>query len=113
MNIYTSKEENTWVSMNFIQLSKEQMDLLPKRKETTQPLTQEALELLDYINQNRWTTIEGIKKDQLISFYNNLISEIPEEDYQLISIDINEKIDGVFKGILNYRLKDEHKQIRF
>ena len=70
--------------------------------------------MLKHINENNKEDITGVKLSELNSFYESKKPELEQEDtYEFISMDVSEKKQGVYNGILNCRVNDTHKQIRF
>lgn len=54
------------------------------------------------------------KSTELSNFYTSIKPELKEGDtFQLIAMDIHEKGEGQFRGILNYRVNGKHEQLRF
>jgi len=110
MKNFQSKEEGTWIEILPVQITKEQRDLLHSTKEEDKEAQQELATL---IKSQKGGVVSEEKTASLVQFYNSVKPEIKEGDtYQLISIDLSEKEDK-FIGILNCRINEEHKQIRF
>lgn len=109
MNTYQSSIEGAWISFIPVILTTEQKQLLRSKEES-----EAKIELINNIDSQRIAEVSGKKTKQLSDFYNTLKPELKEEDvYEFISIDIFEKEEGVYTGILNFRLNSEHKQLRF
>ena len=110
MKNFQSKEEGTWIEILPVQITKEQRDLLHSTKEEDKEAQQELATL---IKSQKGGVVSEEKTASLVQFYNSVKPEIKQGDtYQLISIDLSEKEDK-FIGILNCRINEEHKQIRF
>jgi hypothetical protein len=66
------------------------------------------------ITEFNW--IEPVNEEEvqkLNDLYNSLKPSIKDDDtYQFIAMDVTED-SGSFRGILNCRINDEHRQIRF
>ena len=111
MKNFQSIEEGAWVEMLSVPLTKEQVQLRISRKEEDAEAKKELAEL---IKSQREGSVPSKKKKELTAFYNSVKPETKESDtYQLISIGLIEKEEGVYSGILNCRVNGEHKQIRF
>lgn len=111
MKNFQSTTEGTWIELKQVELTKEQETLLISTDEVDRDAREE---LLNTIKDERELELEEAKATELTTFYQNIKPELKEEDsYQLISADLYEKAEGMFKGILNFRVNGEHKQIRF
>ena len=111
MKTYQSTTEGAWVESTPVRLTKEQSALLVSREESDK---ESQKDLRDFIKSEREGEVEEVKVTELNSFYQSVKPELKEGDtYQLISVDLSEKQEGVFTGILNCRVNGEHKQIRF
>lgn len=109
MNTYQSSIEGAWSSFIPVLLTVEQQKLMRSREES-----EAKTELINTLSSQRIGEVSGKKTKELSDFYNTLKPELKEEDvYELISIDILEKEEGIYTGILNFRINSEHKQIRF
>jgi hypothetical protein len=83
MNNYQSNEENVWLEQVVID---DELEMIP-------------------VNQG--------KQDELIGLYNNFKPVLEDGSiYQLISMDVSED-SGSYWGILNCRVDNDHRQIRF
>jgi hypothetical protein len=103
MKNYQSIIEGTWVEILKVELTEEQKTILLSKKD-----------LLSLIKSKREGKVSIEKKNSLSAFYDSVKPELKEEDiYKLISIDVSDKEDGIFKGVLNCRINEEHIQIRF
>jgi hypothetical protein len=97
--------EGNWVKLNQIQLTEEQKILLS----STNSEDQEAIETLRVSIKSQRET-KATKADAALAQAKYVEIKPAVDEYQLIAMDIN--IDSM-SGILNYRVKGEHKQIRF
>lgn len=97
--------EGTWIELKSVPLTEEQKTLLSS---TDSNDIQAIQTLLASIKSQR--EVEALEADATIaqSKYNEIKPSVDE--YQLIAMNI--EIDSM-SGILNYREKGEHKQIRF
>ncbi len=110
MKTYQSTIENSWIEVLPVTLTKEQRDLITSQKEEDRDAQKELSQL---IKSQREGIVELVKSEQLSNLYDTLKPELKETDeYQLIAIDLSEKQEGKFTGILNFRVNGEHKQIR-
>jgi hypothetical protein len=110
MKTYQSTIENIWIEVLPVTLTKEQRDLITSQKEEDRDAQKELSQL---IKSQREGIVELVKSEQLSNLYDTLKPELKETDeYQLIGIDLSEKQEGKFTGILNFRINGEHKQIR-
>ena len=110
MKTYQSTIENIWIEVLPVTLTKEQRDLITSQKEEDRDAQKELSQL---IKSQREGIVELVKSEQLSNLYDTLKPELKETDeYQLITIDLSEKQEGKFVGILNCRVNGEHKQIR-
>jgi formylmethanofuran dehydrogenase subunit E len=111
MKNFQSTIEGNWIELLPVQLTEEQKALMM----STNKEDKEAKKaLIESIKTQREGSVTTKKKNELNSFYNSIKPELKEEDvYQLISIDLAEKEESNFVGILNCRVNGEHKQIRF
>jgi len=97
--------EGAWVELNPVQLTEEQKTLL----KSTNSEDREAIQtLVASINSQRET--EALETDVAIAQAKYVELKPLVDDYQLIAMNI--EIDSM-TGILNYREKEKHKQIRF
>jgi hypothetical protein len=110
MKNYKSTQEGNWIEILSVTLTKEQRDLITSKKEEDREAQNELSQL---IKSQREGIVELVKSEQLSNLYDTLKPELKETDeYQLITIDLSEKQEGKFVGILNCRVNGEHKQIR-
>ena len=73
-------------------------------------LTKEQISARDFLKTNEKKEVSTKKSKELTAFYETKKPTLEKEDtYQLISVNINEN----FNGIINCRINNEHKQIRF
>ena len=106
MKNYQSITEGTWVEILKVELTEEQKTILLS--------SNDKKDLLSLIKSKREGKVSIEKKNSLSAFYDSVKPELKEEDiYKLISIDVSDKEDGIFKGVLNCRINEEHIQIRF
>lgn len=111
MKNYQSTTEGTWIELLKVELTEEQKALLISTNEADRDAQKE---LRAQIKSEREGQVEEAKATELTTFYQGVKPELKEDDsYQLISADLSEKEESVFKGILNFRVNGEHKQIRF
>jgi len=106
MKNYQLVNEGAWIEILKVELTEEQKAILLSGDDKK--------DLLSLIKSQREGEMSNEKKDSLSAFYDSVKPELKEEDiYELISIDVSDKEDGIFKGILNCRINEEHIQIRF
>lgn len=99
MKTYQSTIEGAWV------------ELLPLPKVGTPFSKREANEETP---KREKAEVTSEKSTELSNFYTSIKPELKEEDtFQLIAMDILEKGEGQFSGILNYRVNGKHEQLRF
>jgi hypothetical protein len=111
MKTYQSTTEGIWVELRGVKLTKEQRDLMRSKNEDD---AEAQSELSQWIKSQREVEVDEAKAESLTVFYNTIKPELKEDDtYHLISIDLSEKSEGVYTGILNCRVNGEHEQIRF
>lgn len=108
MKTYQSTTEGQWIELKGVQLTKEQRELMRSRNEADKEAQEE---LAQFVKTQREGEVESNKVAELTSFYNSI--KPIDSNFQLISMDLSEKEEGRFVGILNYRSNGEHKQIRF
>jgi len=106
---YQSLTEGSWVKLSKTQLNQKERELILSNKEEDKEAKKELITEL-----NSKIPVEDINKINVLeSFYNSIKPELKENDsYELIAINLREK-ENMFSGILNYRINDTHKQIRF
>jgi len=106
MKNYISKQEGVWKQVIKVVLSEEEKALL-------QDFSVESREsrkaLSSRIQSEREIDVPNNVVDSLQSIYSE---NKPEEDYQLIAVNITE-IEGNYSGIINCRIRGNHVQIRF
>jgi hypothetical protein len=111
MKNYQSTIEGTWVELLPVQLTEAQLELLKSTKETDEEVKSK---LVAEIKELREGAVSSELSEKLNTVYTSLKPELKEKEvYQLISADFSDKSENVFTGIINYRIKGEHKQIRF
>lgn len=111
MKQFQSTTEGVWIEKVAIQLTEAEKQLMASKKEED---AQEKQALFKRIKEEREqpTTVE--KSDVLTAFYTGIKPQLKETDlYELIACDLNENGMGLYSGILNYRLNNNHKQLRF
>jgi len=108
MRNFQSTTKGIWQEILPITLTeKEETFLSSKNPETIE----NGKEILDGINSRKYQTVIGEMLDKLINFYDGFEAHLERQkitNYKLISCDLDE----TFKGIINYRVDNEHKQIR-
>jgi SAM-dependent MidA family methyltransferase len=111
MKNFQSTAEGFWIEQVAIQLTEAEKQLMVSQKEED---AQEKEVLFNRIKEEREqpTTLE--KSDALTAFYTGIKPQLKETNvYQLISCDYCEKDENSYSGILNYRLNEDHQQLRF
>jgi SAM-dependent MidA family methyltransferase len=111
MKNFQSTIEGVWIEQIAIQLTEAEKQLIRSQKKED---AQEKEVLFNRIKEEREqpTTLE--KSDALTAFYTGIKPQLKETDvYQLISCDYCEKDENSYSGILNYRLNEDHQQLRF
>jgi SAM-dependent MidA family methyltransferase len=111
MKNFQSTIEGVWIEQIAIQLTEAEKQLIRSQKEED---AQEKEVLFNRIKEEREqpTTLE--KSDALTAFYTGIKPQLKETDvYQLISCDYCEKDENSYSGILNYRLNEDHQQLKF
>ena len=99
MKTFQSTTEGAWV------------ELLPLTKKGNPFSKREANE---ETSKRETAEVAPEKSTELSNFYTSIKPELKEEDtFQLITMDIHEKGEGQFTGILNCRVNIKHEQIRF
>lgn len=111
MKNFQSTTEGVWTERVSVQLT----DIEKQLMRSQEPADVESKEiLLNRLREEREqiTTVE--KSDALSAFYAGIKPILNETDlYELIACNLTENGTGLYNGILNYRLNDEHKQLRF
>lgn len=107
MKTLTSNIENSWIEIKSIEITEEQREVLRKGTDAEKITLHAELKALK----------EVAASDYDASFATSLyatVKPVVEEgvSYQFISMDITTD-ETTHRGILNYRLNNEHKQIRF
>jgi hypothetical protein len=114
MKIFQSITENIWIELVNIPLTtltSEQKQLLFSTDPEDAPA---KAALREIIRASREVVVTGEKLSELITFYNTIKPALKDGDtYQFIGVDLSEKSENVFSGILNCRVNGEHKQVRF
>ncbi len=107
MKKYKSIESGKWYEVLEYHLTEEQKELLASRK--AKDIKEQAL-LKKLIESESKGEVNEPEITKLNDIYNGVKPQY--RNYRLISCDIT--LDGeVSSGILNYRINEEHKQIRF
>jgi len=111
MKNFQSTTEGVWIEQIAIQLTEEEKQLMVSQKEED---AQEKEVLFNRIKEEREQPTTSEKSDALTAFYTGIKPQLKETDvYQLISCDYCEKDENSYRGILNYRLNEDHQQLRF
>lgn len=111
MKNYQSTVEGVWLETVNVALTNEQRTLLISTEEED---LEAKTALRQLIQSQRQVVVETEKATFLNDFYQKNKPTLKLNDtYQLISIDISEPVENVFSGILNCRVNEEHKQLRF
>jgi len=111
MKQFQSTTEGVWVEQVAIQLTEAEKELM--MSEDTKD-DESKKDLLDRIKEEREQPTTVKKSDVLTAFYTGIKPQLKETDlYELIACDLTENGTGLYSGILNYRLNNEHKQFRF
>jgi hypothetical protein len=111
MKNFQSTIEGVWIEQIAIQLTEAEKQLMVSQKEGD-AVKKEAL--LKRLKKEKEKPITSEKSEALTSFYNVIKPNLKEADlYELIACNFLEDDTMTFSGILNYRLNDNHKQLRF
>lgn len=111
MRTFELRDTLIWKEIVSVELTQEQKDLL-KSKDSED--LQAKILLMKDLDALRKVNVVEEKEIELNNFYNSIKPELKENDvYQILAMDVVEKGQGVFTGILNCRINGEHKQIRF
>jgi hypothetical protein len=105
MGKYHTKNGVDWVQIVPRKNSQEIFLLLKNPKRTS-----EEEQIINKWQDSAFVEVESNMSDELIGVYNSIK---PIEDFELISVDLFKKESKVYSGIMNYRVNQEHKQIRF
>ena len=111
MKNFQSTTEGVWIEQVAIQLTQAEEQLMMSENEED---GESRKDLLNRIKEEREqpTTVE--KSDVLTVFYTGIKPQLKETDlYERIACDLTENGVGLYSGIFNYRLNNEHKQLRF
>lgn len=111
MKTFESIEEGVWYELKKVQLTPAQEELL----DSNNPEDAAAkAELIKSIQEGIKGEVSAEVAAELNAFYLNVKPELsPEDVYILLDVDLTEEVAGGFRGILNCRVNNEHKQIRF
>ena len=110
MKILTSNAEGVWFSPISTQLTTEEHAILQSEEETDAIAKAELLERVKTNRENPASTEDTAEAQTVYEFHKPILKET--DTYQLIAVDL--RIDGLDKnGIINCRVNEEHKQIRF
>ena len=111
MKTFQSIEESVWYELKEVELTQAQEELLMSTDEAD---LEAQTELIAWIKAEKEGEVSAEKAAELNAFYATVKPELKAEDiYKFIEIDLTEEVAGGFRGILNCRVNDEHKQIRF
>lgn len=100
MKTFQSTTEGAWVEL--LPLTNKKTLFSKQTEENREDIKRETAE------------VTPEKSTELSNFYTSIKPELKEEDtFQLIAMDIHEKGEGQFTGILNCRVNSKHEQIRF
>ena len=108
MKKYKSNKEGQWFEVIQFTLSEEQKELLASRKPSD---IAKQTELRELISSKSIQSVDAETINNLINFYDSIRPK--DRNYKLISCDIYQNKEKTFSGILNYRINNEHKQLRF
>jgi len=111
MKNFQSTAEGVWIEQVAIQLTEAEKQLMVSQEEED---AAEKQALLNRIKEEKEqpTTVE--KSDALTAFYTGIKPQLKETDlYELVACNLTENGAGLYSGIFNYRLNNEHKQLRF
>ena len=106
---YVPNSEHKWIEI--LPVIEEQSKLL--FDSNSYPI--ENTDIANLAKESRKDVIDSKKLNLLKKLYNNLISDIDSSagaEYELINVCVAE-VDGIHSGIINFRINQEHKQIRF
>jgi len=110
MKILTSNTEGVWFEPIHIELTTEDRTLLESEKETDSVAKQALLETLKTNKENPATIEDAAEAQTVYEFHKPVLSET--DTYEFIAVDLC--INGLNKnGIINCRIRGDHKQIRF
>lgn len=105
-----SKNEGVWFEETIVPVSEGQINLIRSREDSDATARQE---LLDSLYSQRYSTPDTESLNIAQTKYDELIqSEMEGLSYSLIKC-IMKIENGVARGIINLRVDNEHKQIRF
>jgi len=111
MKNFQSTTEGVWIEQIAIQLTEEEKQLMVSQKEED---AQEKEVLFNRIKEEREQPTTSEKSDALTAFYTGIKPQIKETDlYELVACDLIEENENSYSGILNFRVNQEHKQLRF
>lgn len=106
--ILRSIDPNEWFESVLVELTTEQKLLLQNRELRE---SVDFKELQQFISDNRNILVTDI---DIIGILNNKFEEIrPDDDFIFIGLNISINENGDKRGILNYRVSDNHQQVRF
>ena len=106
---YVPNSEHKWIEI--LPVIEEQSKLL--FDSNSYPI--KDTDIANLAKESRKDVIDSKKLNLLKKLYNNLISDIDSSagaEYELINVCVAE-VDGIHSGIINFRINQEHKQIRF
>lgn len=111
MKNFQSTIEGTWIEKIPVALTEQEKTLLESTEEST-----EKNQLLSDIKSRSEASVDTAKLEVLTGFYTKVKTSLrlkETDNFELISLDLVEKDNGGFSGILNYRVNNEHIQKRF
>lgn len=111
MKNFQSNVEGSWTEIVNVPLTEEQRTLLASRDEAD---LEEKTALRATIKSQREVAVDDEKATVLNAFYDTVKPALKvNETYSLIGINVSEPVENAFSGILNCRVNEEHKQVRF
>ncbi len=111
MKNYQSIIENQWVELLPVNLTDEDKMLLLSKNE--EDLTAQKA-LIQAIKSQSQISVSSEIVNTLNEVYSNVKPTLQSGDlYEFISLNLTEKVNNTFTGILNCRVNKEHLQIRF
>jgi hypothetical protein len=108
-NLY-SIEEDKWLELVPVETSEEELTLLQSKEEADK---EAKIALIKTIQAKSVKTAKSTDANKAKGKYAEIKPVLKAEDvYEFISMEYNTE-DTLISGILNYRINDEHIQIRF
>ena len=111
MKNFKSTIEGTWIEKIPVTLTEQEETLLSSKEES-----EEKNQLLSDIKSRSEVSVVSPKLEVLTGFYTKVKTSLrlkETDNFQFISLDLVEKDNGGFSGILNHRVNNEHIQKRF